>query len=83
MRPQLREKMTPKTNKTPFISYLNGGLQNVFNPHSHPNGFYLGYQYSWTLTLDNSMQIPKMQSYNRIRKLPGLRPGYILGLQNV
>ena len=40
----------------------------LYKLHSHPNGFYCGHQCSWTLTPDNSMQVPIMHSSNCNRK---------------
>ena len=44
----------------------------LYNPHSHPNGFYQGHQCSWTLTPANTIQVSIMQFDNCNRKYPCL-----------
>ena len=49
----LAAKNFPNSEVKKIISFIK--------PHSHPNRFYWGHQYSWTLTPAKSMQVSIMQ----------------------
>ena len=51
--------------------------QLFIKPHSHTNGFYCGYQCSWTLIQAKSMQVSIMQFDDHNKKKPGLYFGQL------